>query len=104
VIAGRASSSAFDCPARGRRLKAAFGVARYGFAGLDPSATHTDLGAIRRRALPDAPDHWWLAERACQGSGRPMPGIDLPSLGAPRLRAAYPSKEIRVGRTRREPC
>ena len=47
---------------------------------------------------------WWLAEWACQGSGRPMPGIDLPSSGASRLRAACLSKEIRVGMTRRQPC
>ena len=58
---------------------------------------------IRRRARPDVcPITSWLAEWTCPGSGSPMPGIDLPSSGASRLKAACQSREISAGMTNRQ--
>ena len=42
---GVPSSSAYQCPSRGRRLKGAYGVARDRFATLDPPTAHKGFGA-----------------------------------------------------------
>jgi hypothetical protein len=43
------SSSAYQCPGRGHRVKSAFGVARDRFATLDPATAPQGFGAYRGR-------------------------------------------------------
>jgi hypothetical protein len=42
---GQPSSSAFQCPGHGRRVKRAYGVARDRFATLDPTTVPQGFGA-----------------------------------------------------------
>ena len=43
----RSSSSAYQCPSRGHRVKGAFGVARDRFATLDPLTAHQGIFRLR---------------------------------------------------------